>query len=158
MATVWRWTTCSCGHFLHGEGPRIELRKPSLPENETIIGHAARVHAGEVGIAFEPVQAPALPKDGGKAGEKVTVGAEHLPRVAAVALKKEFQRGAKAALPFEMKAFALVPADRAELHRRIASMEKELTYAKLCDHQIVNQEGKLSETIEEVEKSIFEGD
>jgi tRNA dimethylallyltransferase len=32
----------------------------------------------------------------------------------------ELQRSASPGLPFELKAFALVPADRAELHRRIA--------------------------------------
>jgi len=32
----------------------------------------------------------------------------------------ELQRSARADLPFELKAFALVPEDRAELHRRIA--------------------------------------
>jgi tRNA dimethylallyltransferase len=33
----------------------------------------------------------------------------------------ELQRSANAALPFTLKAFALVPEDRAELHRRIAA-------------------------------------
>lgn len=33
----------------------------------------------------------------------------------------ELQRSAAAALPFELKAYALVPEDRAELHRRIAA-------------------------------------
>ena len=47
------------------------------------------------------------------------------------------------------------PIEEDELERRIASMEKELTYAKQCDHQIVNVEGKLEETIEEVEKVLF---
>ncbi len=41
-----------------------------------------------------------------------------------------------------------------ELKRRIASMEKELAYAKLCSNQVKNVEGKLEQTLEEVEKLI----
>ena len=85
--------------------------------------------------------------------------------------QSEYFRGPKS--PYHLQSIFIMPESKEqlivritkrapiaddELHRRIASMEKELTYAKLCDHQIVNQEGKLSETIEEVEKSIFEGD
>ena len=47
------------------------------------------------------------------------------------------------------------PIKEEELKRRIASMEKEFTYADLCDHQIVNKEGKLDETIDEVTKVIL---
>ena len=44
------------------------------------------------------------------------------------------------------------PISDDELGRRIASMEKELTYAQACDYQIVNSEGHLEETVQEVEK------
>lgn len=44
------------------------------------------------------------------------------------------------------------PMSEEELQRRIASMEKELTYAKLCDHQVNNPEGRLNDTIREVEE------
>lgn len=47
------------------------------------------------------------------------------------------------------------PISEEELKRRIASMEKELTYAEECDVQIVNAEGKIEETIGEVEENIF---
>ena len=43
-----------------------------------------------------------------------------------------------------------------ELQRRIASMEKEMTYAELCDVQIKNREGDLEKAIEEVEKAIVD--
>lgn len=43
-----------------------------------------------------------------------------------------------------------------ELQRRIKSMERELAYAELCDHQVRNVEGKLDETIKEVEKYLQE--
>jgi len=46
------------------------------------------------------------------------------------------------------------PISDEELSRRIASMEKEMTYAKLCDHQIVNREGQLELTIQEIEKAL----
>lgn len=48
------------------------------------------------------------------------------------------------------------PMDEEELQRRIASMEHELDYADTCDHQIVNEEGKLDETIKKVEELLFE--
>lgn len=44
-------------------------------------------------------------------------------------------------------------ADR-ELRRRIASMKKELLYAKECDVQVVNAEGRIEETIARVEEVI----
>lgn len=43
------------------------------------------------------------------------------------------------------------PISPEELEHRIASMDRELTYAKLCDHQIVNHDGKIEETIAAVE-------
>lgn len=48
------------------------------------------------------------------------------------------------------------PIEEEELKRRIASMEQELDYAKDCDIQVVNREGKLEETIKEVEEAIFQ--
>jgi guanylate kinase len=42
-----------------------------------------------------------------------------------------------------------------ELARRLESMEKELAYAKHCSASVVNREGKLEETIGEVEKLII---
>lgn len=47
------------------------------------------------------------------------------------------------------------PIDDDELRRRIRSMEKELQYADLCDVKIVNREGKLDETIQQIEQAIF---
>ena len=47
------------------------------------------------------------------------------------------------------------PIDADELERRIASMEKELTYAVDCNHQVINKEGKLKETILEVEGIVW---
>lgn len=46
------------------------------------------------------------------------------------------------------------PISAEELERRIASMDRELTYARLCDAQVVNHEGRIAETIAEVEKVI----
>ncbi len=46
------------------------------------------------------------------------------------------------------------PMGDEELKRRLASMERELTYADLCDVKVVNREGKLPETIAEVERAI----
>ena len=43
------------------------------------------------------------------------------------------------------------PISDDELQRRVESMEKELAYAKACTHNVINHEGKLEETIEEVE-------
>jgi len=50
---------------------------------------------------------------------------------------------------------ARAPMGEEELTRRLASMEKEFTYADLCDEQISNIEGKLDTTIAEVEGVIF---
>ena len=47
------------------------------------------------------------------------------------------------------------PIDDDELKHRIASMEHELKYAEKCNHKITNKEGKLDETIAEVEKTIL---
>lgn len=41
-----------------------------------------------------------------------------------------------------------------ELKRRIESMQKELAFAALTDVQIINREGKIDETMKEVEKAI----
>ena len=46
------------------------------------------------------------------------------------------------------------PIHGEELQRRIASMEKELGYAKLCTAQVKNVEGKLEETLKNVENLI----
>ncbi|PIR48459.1 guanylate kinase [Candidatus Peregrinibacteria bacterium CG10_big_fil_rev_8_21_14_0_10_55_24] len=46
------------------------------------------------------------------------------------------------------------PISADELERRVASMEQELTYAHLCDYQIVNREGALSSTVKEIEKAL----
>ncbi len=46
------------------------------------------------------------------------------------------------------------PISQEELQHRIASMEKELAFAKDCTHRIVNVDGKLEETIAEVERVI----
>jgi guanylate kinase len=47
------------------------------------------------------------------------------------------------------------PISEQELNRRIASMEQELSYADECNHQIVNKEGKLDETIKDVEGVLY---
>lgn len=47
------------------------------------------------------------------------------------------------------------PISDEELARRLASMENELDHADDCDVQVVNREGKLEETITEVEQAIF---
>ncbi len=47
------------------------------------------------------------------------------------------------------------PMAKEELQRRIDSVRHELKHAPLTDVQIVNQEGKLAETIAYVEKAIF---
>ncbi len=47
------------------------------------------------------------------------------------------------------------PIEEEELNRRIASMENELDHAPDCDVQVINKEGKLEESIAEVEKAIF---
>lgn len=46
------------------------------------------------------------------------------------------------------------PISEQELQNRIASMEKELAFATDCTHRIVNKDGKLEETIAEVERAI----
>ena len=48
------------------------------------------------------------------------------------------------------------PIDEEELKRRIRSMDDELSYADQCTVSIKNREGKLDETIQEVEKQIFD--
>ncbi|OGJ55804.1 hypothetical protein A2635_05060 [Candidatus Peribacteria bacterium RIFCSPHIGHO2_01_FULL_51_9] len=48
------------------------------------------------------------------------------------------------------------PISDDELQRRIASMEKELTYASLCNAEIVNREGSLEKAIGEVEQAILD--
>ncbi|MBI3336180.1 guanylate kinase [Candidatus Peregrinibacteria bacterium] len=47
------------------------------------------------------------------------------------------------------------PISDDELKRRIKSMDSEMTYAKLCDVQILNKEGRLEESIRSVEKAIL---
>jgi len=49
------------------------------------------------------------------------------------------------------------PIAEEELKRRIASMDRELSDAALCTAQIVNREGKLDETVREVEQVIVGG-
>lgn len=44
------------------------------------------------------------------------------------------------------------PMEQEELTRRLASMGKELARAEECDAQVVNREGRLEETLGEVEK------
>ncbi len=46
------------------------------------------------------------------------------------------------------------PMEQEELRRRLKSMEKELTYAKLSDHSVTNKEGKMDEAIAEVERIV----
>ncbi len=45
-----------------------------------------------------------------------------------------------------------------ELHRRLQSMEKELAYADHCDATVLNREGKLKETVIEVERIIAQNE
>ena len=47
------------------------------------------------------------------------------------------------------------PMSEDELLKRLKSMQKELTFAAQCTHQIVNKEGKLEETIKEVERIVL---
>ena len=49
------------------------------------------------------------------------------------------------------------PMGEEEMNFRLASMEKEMNYAPQCDHQVVNREGALEETIATVEQAIFSG-
>ena len=73
--------------------------------------------------------------------------------------------------PYQLQSIFIMPENRAqliaritkrapisaeELERRIASMDRELTYAKLCDAQVVNHDGKIAGTIGEVERVIRE--
>lgn len=48
------------------------------------------------------------------------------------------------------------PIGEEELQRRIASMEKELTYSKLSDQSVMNRDGQLADTIRAVEAVLFE--
>jgi guanylate kinase len=48
------------------------------------------------------------------------------------------------------------PMARDELDRRMKSIEKELAFASLCTAQVRNREGKLEETIKEVEKLVLQ--
>lgn len=71
--------------------------------------------------------------------------------------------------PYRLQSVFIVPENRAqliaritkrapisaeELERRIASMDRELTYARLCDSQVVNKDGEIAGTIGEVERVI----
>ncbi len=49
------------------------------------------------------------------------------------------------------------PMSDDELHRRLHSMDKELAYADHCDARVLNVEGKLDDTIKQVEQLIVEG-
>jgi guanylate kinase len=42
-----------------------------------------------------------------------------------------------------------------ELQKRMESMKNELSYAKLCDHQVVNKEGRLKDAYGEIERLIY---
>lgn len=46
------------------------------------------------------------------------------------------------------------PISEEELQRRVASMEKEFAYADRCTHKVINREGELEETINEVQTLI----
>ncbi len=50
---------------------------------------------------------------------------------------------------------ARAPISEGELARRIASMDREIADAGLCSAQVVNQEGKLPETIGKCEAVVF---
>lgn len=47
------------------------------------------------------------------------------------------------------------PISDDELHRRVHSMDKELAYADHCDERVLNVEGKLDDTVKEVERLIL---
>ena len=49
------------------------------------------------------------------------------------------------------------PIAEEELSRRIASMEKQLSYAPLCSATVLNREGKLQEVVAEVERVMLRG-
>lgn len=46
------------------------------------------------------------------------------------------------------------PISEAELQKRIASMDREFRYADQCTNKVLNREGKLQDTIHEVERII----
>jgi guanylate kinase len=46
------------------------------------------------------------------------------------------------------------PISDEELKRRIASVEKEMTYAELCDAQVINAQDKLEEAVAEIEQKL----
>jgi guanylate kinase len=46
------------------------------------------------------------------------------------------------------------PMEQEELKRRLVSMEKELAYAEHCDTAVTNAEGKLEQTLIEVENAV----
>ena len=46
------------------------------------------------------------------------------------------------------------PISDEELKRRVSSMEKEMTYAELCDHQVINAQDKLDEAVLEIEQKL----
>ncbi len=48
------------------------------------------------------------------------------------------------------------PISDDELQRRILSMDKELAFADGCTHKVINVDGKLEETIREVERLILQ--
>lgn len=48
------------------------------------------------------------------------------------------------------------PISAEELARRVASMEKECSYADQCTNKVVNRDGFLEETIAEVERLVIE--
>ena len=50
------------------------------------------------------------------------------------------------------------PMEAAELEKRMESMRLELSFAELCDHQVMNREGKLNEAYNEIEQLIASGD
>ncbi|TSC57338.1 MAG: guanylate kinase [Candidatus Peregrinibacteria bacterium Greene0416_19] len=50
------------------------------------------------------------------------------------------------------------PIAEKELERRMASMEKELGYARFCDHTVINPAGKLTQTYRQVEELILRED
>jgi len=48
------------------------------------------------------------------------------------------------------------PISEDELQRRLHSMEKELQYASHCTNVVTNRDGKIADTVKEVEKLILE--
>lgn len=47
------------------------------------------------------------------------------------------------------------PIGPEELHKRLLDIRMECAYAESCDHAVVNREGKLEETIAEVERIVL---